>query len=317
MTLPRFAITFASGLLAEALLESMVESGISAESVVLLDQSEKAGSRLAFADTYITVQDQYEYDYEDLTAVLLLQADDELESLLQHADCYVLSHHADVNSNPLYLVDADNPAVIPEKPCAIKLASTEQATLMSIINPVQAMSELASLQVVNVLPAASYGKTAIDELASQTIELLNGRDVNSSVFPHQLAFNMIPVASDFQKELQLAGLLKSDDIKCSVQNIVVPAFHGLSISVVIEFKHDVPLQQIKKLFNKLTYINLCEEPVSPLTHCKSGMNSHIYELYQPQKDAKRLQFWIISDWVRNGLIQNYRNVMEILLKTYL
>lgn len=317
MTSPRFAITFASGLLAEALLKGMAKFGLSAESVVLLDQSEQAGSRLAFADTYLTVLDQYEYDYEDLTAVLLLQADDELESLLQHADCYVISHHADSQTNPIYVADVENAAVIPDKPNAIKLASTEMATLMSVIHPIQAMSELVSLQVVNVLSAASYGKKAIDELASQTIDLLNSRDVNSSVFPHQLAFNMIPVASEFQQALQLASLLKSNDIKCSVQNIVVPSFHGLSISVVIEFNQDVPIQQVKKLFDDLPGINVSEEPVSPLTHCKSGTNLQIFELYQPQKDAKRLQFWIITDWVRNGLIQNYLNVMEILLKSFL
>lgn len=316
MILPRFAITFAGELLAEALLERMAQSGISAESIVLLDRSERAGSRLAYGDTYLTTLDQYAYDYENLTAILLLQADDELENLFQHADCYVISHHPDSQTRPLYLADAENSSLIGKKPGVIKLASAELSTLMSVIQPLQSIAELDSIQVVNVLSAASFGKPAIDELASQTIELLNGRDVVSSVFPMQLAFNMIPLQTEPQAQ-QLSSLLPSSKIKCNVHTIVVPAFHGLCISVALDFRQDMSIRQVKQLFNDTTGITLKDKPVSPLTHCKSGINLHIFELNQPQKDAKRLQFWVISDWVRNGLIQNYLNVMEILLKTYL
>jgi hypothetical protein len=54
-----------------------------------------------------------------------------------------------------------------------------------------------------------------------------------------------------------------------------------------------------------------------LTDCKTGSDVLISGLYQPQNDFNRLQFWIVADSVRNGLIQNYQNMLEILLKSYL
>lgn len=313
----RIAVTFAGSLLAEALLEQMAQSGISSEAIVLLDQSEESGARLAYGDTYLTTLDQNEYDYENLVVVLLLQEDAELESLLQHADCYVVSHHPSEQSAPVLMMDGDDSSAIPQQPCPIKLPTADMAILMSVVRPLQGLSELFSLQVVNVLSAASYGKPAIDELASQTIELLNGRNVNSSVFPLQLAFNMLPVKEKGAMQEHLPMLLGSQDIKCSSQSIVVPAFHGICMSVAIEFSQKTQIKQIKSLLKQLPGVDLINQPVSPLTHCKSGTNLQIFDLFQPQKDAKRLQFWVISDWVRNGLVQNYLNVTEILLKSYL
>ena len=103
----RIAITHASSLIADALLQQMSESGIAADSVVLLDQEQHAGQRLAYGSSYLTVLNQYEYDYEDVIAVCLLQQDAELESLLKHADCYVLGHHLDNQHKTFFASDSE------------------------------------------------------------------------------------------------------------------------------------------------------------------------------------------------------------------
>lgn len=314
---PKIAVTFASGLLAGALIEQMVKAGISSDCIVLLDESEQAGARLGYGETYLTTLDQYEYDYEDLIAVLLLQPDEELEGLFQHADFYVISHHANDELSPVLFADLEDESSVPQQPSSIKLPSPELAILMSVIKPMQTLAELESLQVVNVLSAASYGKPAIDELASQTIDLLNSQDVNCATFPVQLAFNMIPARTSAVKLDHLQHLVAAPDVKVSMQNIIVPAFHGICMSVALEFSEEVAIEQIESLLEHRSDVELTSQTVTPVTHCKSAAKLHIYDLFQSQNDAKRLQFWVISDWVRNGLIQNYLKVTEILLKSYL
>src|SRR5210317_1365301 len=110
----KIAVTFASGLLAGALIEQMVKAGISSDSIVLLDETEQAGARLGYGETYLTTLDQYEYDYEDLIAVLLLQPDDELEGLFQHADFYVISHHASDELSPELFIGPTAAPGVPE-----------------------------------------------------------------------------------------------------------------------------------------------------------------------------------------------------------
>ena len=313
----KIAVTHASGLLAEALLERMAESGIKSDSVILLDREQQAGNRLSYGDTYLTVEDQYEYDYEDLAAVLLLEPDAELESLLQHADCFVISHHVDKVNNSVFTPEITEESNLPEQPCTLKLASAELSTLLLVTKVIENNFGLKSLNVVNVFSSSFYGKTGVEELASQTISLLNSQDAKSTIFPLQLAFNMIPDGDESIVEEQLVSALQADDLKCSVQNILVPAFHGLSISVSLKMNSEVDIEKISSLLNEQQGIRIVEQTISPLTDCKTGSDVLISGLYQPQNDFNRLQFWIVADSVRNGLIQNYQNMLEILLKSYL
>lgn len=317
MNTKRIAITHASNLLAEPLLTMMVQSGIQPESVVLLDVEELAGNRLAYGDTYITVLDQSAYDYEDLAAVLLLQADAELQDLLQHADCYVISHFEDETPSVEFFTEMADIQALSAPPAMIKLASAELSTLAFILRPLSRVLELNALQVVNVLSASMFGKSGVDELASQTIELLNGRDISASVFPLQLAFNMIPQTTDLKQASRLVAIMGNPDLSCSIQSIVVPAFHGLSMAVVLESKQVINMDEVKQVLVSIPSVVLAEALVSPHTHCKDENKIIIFAVNQPQNDAKRLQFWIMSDSVRNGLINNYHNLMEILLNSHL
>ena len=313
----KFAVTHASSLLAESLLEKMADLDISPDSVILLDLEKQVGNRLAYGDTYISVLDQYEFDYEDLTAVLLLEPDAELESLLKHADCYVISHHADDDHHELFIPQLSPHSNLPEQPCSLKLPSAELSSLLFVIKLVQQNFGLSTLHVVNVLSSSFFGKPGVEELASQTMSLLNSQDVKSSVFPQQLAFNMIPEGASSFTEDQLVDTLQADALKCSVQHILVPAFHGLAISVSLEAENAIDVKKLEKLFNDQPGIQLLNQTISPFTHCKESADVLINCLHQPQKDVNRLQFWIIADSVRNGLIQNYLNVLEILLKSFL
>lgn len=313
----KFAVTHASGLLAEALLERMAASGIKSDSVVLLDQEDQSGNRLSYGDTYLTVEDQHEYDYEDLTAILLLEPDAELESLLEHADCFVISHFDNELDQLFVTPDVDRLSGFPKQPCAIKLASAELSSLILPVRIIEKYCGLISLNVVSVLSSSSYGKAGVEELASQTVRLLNSQDISSSIFPLQLAFNMIPGESSSDMEDQLGKILQSNALKCSVQNILVPAFHGLSISINVETRDAIDVKKITKHISDVSGVKLIQQGVSPVTHCKTGSDVIITGLYHPQNDMNRLQFWVIADSVRNGLVQNYLNVLEILLKSFL
>lgn len=310
----KIAITHASGLLAEALLERMVKSGIESNRVILLDNEQHVGNRLAYGSSYLTIDDQHEHDYEGLAAVLLLGHDAELEGLLKYADCYVISHLALDSNGTLFTPGVTTP---PQQPCAIRLASAELAILLPVVQAIHEDYGLNRLAVTNILTAASYGKAGVEELATQTVSLLSTGEAKNSIFPLQLAFNMIPAECQSELELRLAEAMQIEDLRCSVQNILVPVFHGMALSVVLETTAEIDIELLEKRLKKLAGVKFAEYPVSSLTHCKTGRDVFITGLCQPQKDAKRLQFWIMADTVRNGLIQNYLNALEVLLKSYL
>ncbi|MBC8211685.1 MAG: hypothetical protein H8E21_11525 [Gammaproteobacteria bacterium] len=313
----KFALTHASGMLAEALLERMADAGIKSENIVLLDQEQHEGERISYAGSFITLQDQDAYDYENLTAVLLLESDPTLQGLLQHADCYVFSHQFDPQTPNVLSAEMSEQHAWPEAPCFIRMASAEQATLIPLLKIIHTDFGLKSIDVVNVETAAAYGKAGVKDLAHQTISLLNTQDVKSSVFPLALAFNMMPLEVEDDVESSLLTHLQLAGVKCSAQRMLVAAFHGLAISVMLETDHEISIDALSQQFGTLSGVKVSQQSVSPMTDCKEGFDIHISGLRHPQKDVKRLQFWIIADSVRNGLVQNYLNTMEILLKSHL
>ena len=313
----KFALTHASGMLAEALLERMAEAGIKSENIVLLDHEDHEGERIAYAGSFLTVKDQDAYDYENLTAVLLLESAPVLQELLQHAECYVVSHLSGQGAVSQCRLQTLIQNGLPEAPCFIQLASADQASLIPVLELIDTSYGLSSLNVTHVDSAAAFGHSGVKELASQTISLLNSQDVKSSVFPLALAFNMMPIELDQQAEYRLLEYLQIEGLKCSVQKLLVAAFHGQAISVMLETDREIDIEALSIDCEKLPGFKISLQSVSPMTHCKKGFDVYISALRHPQKDVKRLQFWLIADSVRNGLIQNYINAMEILLKSYL
>ena len=310
----KLALTHASSLLAEVLLEQFAESGLTPDSLILLDVEDRYGVRLGYADTHLTVHNQYEYDYEGLDAVFLLAHDVELESMLAYADCAVISHAFGPESNaPLFDL-----ALFDERPPhgLNRIPRAEIATVMSVLGPIVDEFQIRSVHVVNILSAALFGQKAVESLATQTVSLLNSRDAERGPFDLQLAFNMLPQAMDSGHEQELQESL-GGELLTSASTIIVPALHGMVQSVNIEFDSGVETAALEKLVDSLENVRLEREPVSPFTHCRHGTSMVIYDLHHPQKDAKRLHFWIIADSIRNGLVQNYLKVKDVLLNSFL
>jgi aspartate-semialdehyde dehydrogenase len=306
------ALTHASSPLAEALLESLAESGIAPDSVVLLDDPEQAGVRIPFADRNLTIQDQSECDFEGLNGVLLLQQDEVLEDLLQHAECPVISHCFAQIDAPLLTTPAD----LVQQPGPVALLPADLATLLAALKPLQALAQLESVHAVNLHSAAAYGKAGIDELATQTIGLLNSREVESRVFPQRLAFNMLPQPHDASKQAQLQRAL-GDSVSCSLQNLVAPAMYGLCIAVSLRFDTALDLEQVEAALTGGDGLIPAQYPCSPLSHGFNDGNQYLFDLNRPQKDAKTLHFWIIADSLKNRLMSNYRDIFNILIKSFL
>ena len=110
----------------------------------------------------------------------------------------------------------------------------------------QAASRLAGIRriVVSTYQAVSgTGRKAINELRKQVGELLNGRPITCSVYPHQIAFNCLPQIDSFEpdgstrEEMKMVNetrKIMEADIRVTATAVRVPVFYGHSESINIE-----------------------------------------------------------------------------------
>ena len=88
------------------------------------------------------------------------------------------------------------------------------------------------------------GKEAIEELAKQTADLLNMKEVECKVYPKQIAFNVLPHIDVFQdngytkEEMKMVWettkIFEDESIQVNPTAVRVPVFYGHSEAIHIE-----------------------------------------------------------------------------------
>ena len=310
------AITHADESLAEAILEKLTESGLTSDSVFLLGDESKVGVKLPFGGGYLAVEDQHEFDYSSCSLVLLTQRDDQIALKLESQSALVLSHvHGD--GQALIYAETHNAKLdISYTQKNIQLVSAEMGCLLGVLLALHTHTAISTINITFLRSVELKGKVGVDELAGQTVELLNGRDITPYIYPVQIAFNIIPAMAITAFNDDLARLLGDDNIECVHQIIDVPVFHGLGASVQLSFQSKIDLIQCEKRLKELDNVVYKKTTSSPITDCNQSFNCTISGLEQADNEPNRIQFWLVADPLRYGLTTNYVNVVDILLKSF-
>jgi len=313
----RIAISHASGIAAEAILEKLPESGIEPDSLFLLEHEANAGKRLAFAGSHLTLQDQHTFDFSSCALVLMPEADAEIEAAALGQGCLLLSHAIERDGPALFMTDAGMQPDISYSETSLRLAGAELSCLLPVLLQLNRNQPVAQLNITLMRSAEFHGKPGVDELASQTINLLSGREARASVFPQQMAFNIFPEAVDTRLNSDLRQFLGTISYSPMLQTLNVPIFHGFAAAVQLRFESEVVLEDCRKLLAALDSVVINKGSASPISDCNQSFSCVISQLEQVPNQASSLQFWMIADPMRYGLANNYVNLTEFLLKSFL
>ena len=313
----RVALAWASGIAAEAILEKLPESGLTPDSLVLLDDESRSGTRLAYADSYLTLQDQAQFDFAETALLLLPQRDDDLVQRAQAQGCVVASHELDSESPLLFIGAPEAAPKLSYSESSLRLAGPELSCLAPALQVLQSASSIEQINTVCLRSAEFHGKAGVDELASQTISLLNAREASASVFPQQLAFNLLPESVDPCFSVDLESILGNNSFSIFRQTVNVPIFHGFAAAVQVKFATQVSLKDCESLLLSLNNMLIKKADASPISDCNQSFSCVISHLEQAPESPSGITFWMIADPMRYGLANNYVNVTDFLLKSFL
>ena len=313
----KIALSPAGGLVAEAVLEKFSESGFSPDSLVLLDQPSNAGKRVAYGGSYLGLADQQGYDFSECSLLLLLAEDAELEAAALQQGCPLVGHALDEADVSLFGDLGGDEPEIAYSASRIRVAGAEASCLLPSLLELERLAPIATLNLVLLRSAEFHGKAGVDELASQTVNLLNARPVEPRIFAEQMAFNLIPEPTDPSIGADL--LLNLGNSSCSpvVQSVNVPLFHGFAAAVQVELDGEVPLEQYQQRLSSLENLNLKSTGGTPISDCNQSFTGVVCHMQQAPERPAGLQFWMIADPMRYGLANNYVNVVDFLLKSFL
>jgi aspartate-semialdehyde dehydrogenase len=182
--------------------------------------------------------------------------------------------------------------------------------------------------------AASYqavsgtGAKAIEELRRQIQQLVNGQQPTREVYPHQIAFNVLPQVDSFlptgytKEEMKMENegrkIMHHPTFRASVTCVRVPVYRAHSVAVHAEFQKPVSVEAAREVLKKAPGLDVIDEPAK---------SEYPLPLYQAEKDNcavgrlrkdcaldNGLAFWVSGDQLLKGAALNAVQIAEELLK---
>jgi aspartate-semialdehyde dehydrogenase len=236
----------------------------------------------------------------------------------------------------------DIPLVVPEvNPHAIAqyrkhgiIANPNCSTIQMLV-ALKPLHDAAGIERINVATYQSVsgaGKEALDELAGQTAELLNGRPVTPKVIAKQIAFNCVPQIDKFmdngytKEEMKMfwetQKILEDKTIRVNATAVRVPVFFGHSEALHIETRRKLSAEEARSLLQAAPGITVMDErePGGYPTAATDAANHDTVYVGRIREDISHergLDLWVVSDNVRKGAATNSVQIAEILVREYL
>ena len=332
------AIVGATGAVGEAMLEILAERKFPVNNVYALASGRSAGKRVPFGDTYLTVQELGSFDFSSVQIGLFsagASISEKFAPIAAAAGCVV------IDNTSQFRYDDDIPLVVPEvNPQAIadytrhNIIANPNCSTIQMLVALKPLHDEAGIERINVCTyqaVSGTGKEAIEELAMQTAELLNGRSASPKVYPKQIAFNVLPQIDVFmdngytKEEMKMVWetrkIMGDDSIQVNPTAVRVPVFYGHSEAVHIETRKKLDAATATALLQKTPGVVVLDERKDggyPTAVSEGANHDPVYvgRIREDISHPRGLDLWIVADNVRKGAALNSIQIAEILVEKY-
>ncbi|MEO1428711.1 MAG: aspartate-semialdehyde dehydrogenase [Cyanobacteria bacterium J06632_19] len=329
----RVAILGATGAVGTELLEILEERNFPLAELKLLASERSAGKKLTFKGESLPVEAVSETALQNVD-VLLASAGGSISKLW--APKAVEKGAIVVDNSSAFRMNADVPLIVPEvNPEAVLnhkgiIANPNCTTiLMSLgIFPLHKVKRIKRIVVATYQSASGAGAKAMEEVKSQTLDILEGKEAVAEVFPYPLAFNLFPHNSPLnsagycEEEMKMVNetrkIFNDPDIQITATCVRVPVLRAHSEAINLEFETPFELEAARKILAKSEGVKLIEDWQAnyfPMPLEATGTDEVLVgRIRQDISNTNGLELWLCGDQIRKGAALNAVQIAELLVK---
>src|SRR5437763_911744 len=330
---PHVAVVGATGAVGIEMIKTLEKRKFPVGELTLLASARSAGRKLKFRGEEITVQELTRKAFSGIDIALFSAGggiSKEFAPIAAQAGCVV------IDNSSAFRMDDQVPLVIPE------INATDVKWHKGIIaNPncttavaLMALYPLHQAFFVKRIFASSYqavsgtGAKAIEELRRQVDEIVKGKKATKEVYPHQIAFNVLPHVDSFlsdgytkeEMKMQHEGrkIMHHPNFRASVTCVRVPVYRAHSVAVSAEFDKPVTVEDAREVLKSAPGLDLVDEPAKneyPLPlYAAERYNCQVGRIRKDCALDNGLCFWVAGDQLLKGAALNAVQIAELLLK---
>ncbi|MFP6652914.1 MAG: aspartate-semialdehyde dehydrogenase [Dehalococcoidia bacterium] len=198
---------------------------------------------------------------------------------------------------------------------------------------VMALKPLNEANPAKRIVAASYqsvtgtGASAGEELLAQSRDVLDGKNASMDVYPHQIAFNVLPHVEEFlengytTEEMKMQNetrkILHAPDLKVSTTCVRVPVMVSHAEAINVEFTDPISPGEVREILSTMPGVRVVDDPqanVYPMPVQSEGEDDvFVGRIRKDISLDNGIAMWLTCDNLRKGAALNAIQIAEEML----
>jgi len=329
----RVAVVGATGAVGQEILRTLEARGFPASEIVPFASERSAGRTLEGPGAGLVVQALSDEAIKGFDVALFSAGSATSE---QWAPRFARAGAIVVDNSSQWRMDPEVPLVVGEvNPEAIDahhgIVANPNCTTMQMVVALKPLHDAAGIErliLSSYQSVSGTGMKAINEMLGQAHALLHESDpAPAAVYPHQIAFNVIPQVESFKdgddyttEERKVVAetrkILGEPDLRISATCARVPVLVGHSESINLQTREDLSPERARELIAAAPGVQVLDDPANalyPLAIDVAGQDDVFVGRIRRDPSAERtLNLWVVGDNLRKGAALNAVQLAELL-----
>ena len=329
----KVAIVGATGLVGREFIKVLEQRDFPIDSIELLASDRSAGKKMFVTHQEIEVKEAVPESFAGIDIALFSAG---TETSRYFSPIAAQSGAVVIDNSAAFRMEPAVPLVVPEvNPEDIKwhkgiIANPNCSTIQMVVAlyPLHKVNPIKRIIVDTYQAVSGTGSPAVDELTTQAKQVLEGQTAIPHVYPHQIAFNVLPeidvfLDNDYTKEEwklveETRKIMHADNIAISATCVRVPVFTGHSEAVNIEFSHPMSPEEAKNILARAPGVKVLDDPtvsLYPQPWSAAGTDEvFIGRIRRDTSHPNGLVIWVVADNLRKGAALNAIQIAEEMVK---
>lgn len=325
----RVAIVGATGLVGQEFIKILEQRNFPVDSLQLFASERSAGKRLFFSHREIEVKTPEPSLLTGIDVAFFSAGSEVSESL---APVMAQSGTIVIDNSSAFRMDPRVPLVVPEiNPEDLRvhqgiIANPNCSTIQLVmaLYPLHRRVPIKRIVVTTFQSVSGTGAAAIEELTIQTKQILNGQTTLPHVYPHQIAFNLLPEIDVFRdngytkEEWKIVEetrkIMHAPDVAVAATCVRVPVYVSHSEAVNVEFKESLSPDEARTILAEAPGVKVLDDPAVSLypQPWSAAATDEVFvgRIREDVSCGKGLVMWVVADNLRKGAALNAVQIAE-------
>jgi aspartate-semialdehyde dehydrogenase len=329
----RVAIVGATGMVGHEFIKVLEQRSFPMASVSLLASDRSAGKKLRVNHQEVEVKETGPESFQEVDIALFSAGS---ETSRYFSPIAAQSGAVVIDNSSAFRMDASVPLVVPEvnaediQQHRRIIANPNCSTIQMVVAlyPLHKVNPIKRIIVDTYQAVSGTGIAAVEELRTQARQVLDGQPTTPHIYPHQIAFNLLPeidvfLDNNYTKEEwkmveETRKIMHANEIAISATCVRVPIFVSHSEAIHVEFSRPMSPEEARRILTQAPGVKIVDDPgisLYPQPWPAAGSDEvFVGRIRQDAALPNGLAMWVVADNLRKGAALNAVQIAEEMIQ---